>query len=298
MHNWNLTNAFAIIHTMPNSYPFTNWPSLAPFAKTLPTPNGNLFYYDTGVSDKQTVILLHGLGDEADTWRHVFPALTGAGYRVIAPDLPGFGRSVWKGGINVRGHCKAVIQLIKGINTAGQSPAPAAIEPGFAGGFPQQSANQRFGGVLNPSVPHSLDHARASAVAASLHSLINATGAASAERPAVVAGSSLGAGIAEMVADRRPGFVQKLILIDSCLPFAVVPSHFYQRLFYSGAYRFFNGFDKGIVHVIEIFRNRRRNIVPYVLFRFEQFENFYFQGFSQLCQGLGGNPFFACFYVT
>ena len=37
-------------------------------------------------------MLLHGLGDEADTWRHVFPLLS-AGCRAIAPDLPGFGRS-------------------------------------------------------------------------------------------------------------------------------------------------------------------------------------------------------------
>jgi hypothetical protein len=55
-----------------------------------------------------------------------------------------------------------VKKQIKGINTAGQSPAPAA-----SGGFPQQSC-----GVLNPSVPHSLDHARASTVAVSLHSSI------------------------------------------------------------------------------------------------------------------------------
>jgi pimeloyl-ACP methyl ester carboxylesterase len=37
-------------------------------------------------------VLLHGLGDDADTWRHVIPLLT-ENYRVIAPDLPGFGRS-------------------------------------------------------------------------------------------------------------------------------------------------------------------------------------------------------------
>jgi pimeloyl-ACP methyl ester carboxylesterase len=37
-------------------------------------------------------VLLHGLGDEADTWRHVFHPLA-EHYRVVAPDLPGFGRS-------------------------------------------------------------------------------------------------------------------------------------------------------------------------------------------------------------
>ena len=56
--------------------------------------------------------LIHGLGDEADTWRHVFPLLAAAGYRVIAPDLPGFGRSVWKGKINMRRHCDAILRLL------------------------------------------------------------------------------------------------------------------------------------------------------------------------------------------
>jgi pimeloyl-ACP methyl ester carboxylesterase len=39
------------------------------------------------------VLLLHGWPDDAGLWRHQVPALTGAGFRVIAPDLRGFGRS-------------------------------------------------------------------------------------------------------------------------------------------------------------------------------------------------------------
>jgi pimeloyl-ACP methyl ester carboxylesterase len=39
------------------------------------------------------VVLLHGWPDTGDLWRHQVPALTAAGYRVIAPDLRGFGRS-------------------------------------------------------------------------------------------------------------------------------------------------------------------------------------------------------------
>jgi pimeloyl-ACP methyl ester carboxylesterase len=53
----------------------------------------NLFLYDTRQENTQTpVVLLHGLGDEADTWRSVLPFIN-AGGRAIAPDLPGFGRS-------------------------------------------------------------------------------------------------------------------------------------------------------------------------------------------------------------
>lgn len=39
------------------------------------------------------VLLLHGFPDSSNLWRHQIPALTGAGYRVIAPDQRGFGLS-------------------------------------------------------------------------------------------------------------------------------------------------------------------------------------------------------------
>ncbi len=42
--------------------------------------------------DQPAALLLHGLGDEADTWRHLIEPLSQR-WRVIAPDLPGFGRS-------------------------------------------------------------------------------------------------------------------------------------------------------------------------------------------------------------
>lgn len=58
----------------------------------LPVSGINLHLYDTGGDLKTPVILLHGLGDEADTWRHVLPFIH-TSYRAIAPDLPGFGRS-------------------------------------------------------------------------------------------------------------------------------------------------------------------------------------------------------------
>jgi len=37
------------------------------------------------------MLLIHGLGDEADTWRHLITPLS-ADRRVVALDLPGFGR--------------------------------------------------------------------------------------------------------------------------------------------------------------------------------------------------------------
>lgn len=70
------------------------WPALAPYARRvlLPRNRVELFLYDANPSEAQTLLLIHGLGDEADTWRYLLPELS-RNYRVIALDLPGFGRS-------------------------------------------------------------------------------------------------------------------------------------------------------------------------------------------------------------
>jgi pimeloyl-ACP methyl ester carboxylesterase len=39
------------------------------------------------------IVLCHGFPELAYSWRHQLPALAGAGYRVVAPDMRGFGRS-------------------------------------------------------------------------------------------------------------------------------------------------------------------------------------------------------------
>jgi len=47
----------------------------------------------TVAGEGPAVILLHGWPDSHEVWRHQIPALADAGYRVIAPDLRGFGAS-------------------------------------------------------------------------------------------------------------------------------------------------------------------------------------------------------------
>ncbi|MFN8502797.1 alpha/beta fold hydrolase [Kouleothrix sp.] len=67
-------------------------PELQPYARSVQAGGLRLHVYDTGPRDGLPVLLVHGLGDEADTWRHILPALA-RHRRVIAFDLPGFGRS-------------------------------------------------------------------------------------------------------------------------------------------------------------------------------------------------------------
>lgn len=75
---------------------FTVPAELKPYARKVNANGVSLHLYDSGpqgaMSHESPFVLLHGLGDEADTWRKVFPLLIGH-RRTLAPDLPGFGRS-------------------------------------------------------------------------------------------------------------------------------------------------------------------------------------------------------------
>lgn len=61
-----------------------------PFAK-LSSVN-TLFYLDENPAGKPAIFLLHGLGANSNSWQMQIPDLVQAGFRVIAPDSPGFGQ--------------------------------------------------------------------------------------------------------------------------------------------------------------------------------------------------------------
>jgi pimeloyl-ACP methyl ester carboxylesterase len=129
-------------------------PALRPFARRITLASGELYYYDCGKASAPVLVLIHGLGDEADTWRRVFGPLSER-YRVIALDLPGFGRSA---------------QL--------QRPCTVAAYARVIAGLLQTLA-----------IPH-----------------------------ATLAGSSLGALVAQRLALAAPDLVERLVLIDGALP--------------------------------------------------------------------------------
>jgi pimeloyl-ACP methyl ester carboxylesterase len=52
-----------------------------------------LAYRSAGDSADRVALLVHGVPESSYMWRHALPALAGAGWRAIAPDLPGFGHS-------------------------------------------------------------------------------------------------------------------------------------------------------------------------------------------------------------
>ncbi len=93
---------------------FAPHPALEAFARWL-EPDG-LFFYDAGPNPNaiagSVVVLIHGNGDEADSWRHVIPALAQQ-HRVLAPDLPGFGRSRALGQGNLHDLAAGVLRILE-----------------------------------------------------------------------------------------------------------------------------------------------------------------------------------------
>jgi 3-oxoadipate enol-lactonase len=59
-----------------------------------------IYYLDLNPSGAPIVLLLHGLGATGDSWQLQYPPLIEAGYRVLVPDMRGFGRSNYPGGRN------------------------------------------------------------------------------------------------------------------------------------------------------------------------------------------------------
>lgn len=57
------------------------------------TTRHTTFYLAAGPSDGAAVILLHGWPELSISWRHQLACLGGLGFRAIAPDLRGYGRS-------------------------------------------------------------------------------------------------------------------------------------------------------------------------------------------------------------
>ena len=63
----------------------------------IPIRAGNIHFLDPSPENSPAVILVHGLGTESSSWIYQITALADAGFRPIAPDLPGFGRSSYAG---------------------------------------------------------------------------------------------------------------------------------------------------------------------------------------------------------
>ena len=60
---------------------------------TAKTDGHATFYHAAGPADGPLAIFLHGWPELAISWRHQLPAMAALGFRAIAPDMRGYGRS-------------------------------------------------------------------------------------------------------------------------------------------------------------------------------------------------------------
>jgi pimeloyl-ACP methyl ester carboxylesterase len=78
--------------------------------------DATLFYTDDGAGPP--VLLVHGWTGDSHDWSWQIPALLGAGYRVIAPDLRGHGRSsVPADGYRLKQFAKDIVALLDHLDT-------------------------------------------------------------------------------------------------------------------------------------------------------------------------------------
>jgi 3-oxoadipate enol-lactonase len=77
-----------------------------------------LHYLDPNPSGRPCVLLLHGLGVNASSWSLQFAPLAEAGFRPLAPDAIGFGRSPYDGrGWSMRRTCAELAGLLDELAT-------------------------------------------------------------------------------------------------------------------------------------------------------------------------------------
>ena len=79
----------------------------------------SLHYLDPNPGGFPSVLLLHGLGANGTSWTLQFDPLTQAGFRPLAPDVPGFGKSPYDGhGWNISRVAKNMVDLLVSLSAS------------------------------------------------------------------------------------------------------------------------------------------------------------------------------------
>ncbi len=94
------------------------------------TANGIRFHaLAAGPADGPLVLLLHGFPELARSWRHQLPALAAAGFRAVAPDLRGYGRTERRGPYDTA----TLAGDVAGLVTALGAPSAAVVAHDWGG---------------------------------------------------------------------------------------------------------------------------------------------------------------------
>lgn len=106
---------------------FRNLPGYSFSPNYLNIPDGRngqlrIHYVDEGPRDGQTVLLMHGEPSWSYLYRKMIPPIAGAGLRVVAPDLVGFGRSdkpAHRGDYTYQRHVDWMLSFLQGMHLEG-----------------------------------------------------------------------------------------------------------------------------------------------------------------------------------
>lgn len=124
-------------------------------------PGLRIHYLEINAEKPIAVLLLHGLGACAESWEFQFPALAKQGFRILAPDIRGFGKSSYPGGrvsINIlaRDMARLVSELtgnrihVVGISMGGTIALQMAID------YPQMVDKLGLVNTFSALRPHNL----------------------------------------------------------------------------------------------------------------------------------------------
>jgi pimeloyl-ACP methyl ester carboxylesterase len=61
--------------------------------KIVKTERHKTFFLASGAEDAPVIVFVHGWPELSISWRHQLPCFTGLGFRAVAPDMRGYGRS-------------------------------------------------------------------------------------------------------------------------------------------------------------------------------------------------------------
>ena len=102
---------------------------------TLKTDRHTTGYLAAGPADGPLLFFVHGWPELSISWRHQIPVFAGMGFRVIAPDMRGYGRSATYDRLDAFGQREAVADMIELQDHLG-GPDSSAIWVGHDWGAP------------------------------------------------------------------------------------------------------------------------------------------------------------------
>lgn len=90
---------------------------MAPRELRLAANGLDFFALEEGPPEGPLVLLLHGFPELSRSWRHQLPALGAAGWRAVAPDMRGYGRSGKGGPYDLRTLARDARELVRALGS-------------------------------------------------------------------------------------------------------------------------------------------------------------------------------------